>query len=165
MKVVNDEWRVLVVDDVTVKVFSAACKLSDVTEENVSRACLLRAARMHACATRRFATRALPRGAHARARRAQLWRTSPSVANPCRTCRVRRPAARPRLSSSASLTLSTRAAIYFISPTERSVRQLIEDFQGPLQMYKRAHVFFSNRALRIVRPFGWAPDAVRPRRA
>jgi hypothetical protein len=38
------------------------------------------------------------------------------------------------------------AAIYFISPTERSVRQLIEDFAGPLQMYKRAHVFFSNRA-------------------
>jgi len=25
------------------------------------------------------------------------------------------------------------------------VRQLIEDFAGPLQMYKRAHVFFSNR--------------------
>jgi hypothetical protein len=39
VKVVNDEWRILVVDDVTVKVFSAACKLSDVTEENVSRAC------------------------------------------------------------------------------------------------------------------------------
>ena len=37
--VVNEEWRVLLVDDVTVKVFSAACKLSDVTEENVSRAC------------------------------------------------------------------------------------------------------------------------------
>lgn len=26
------------------------------------------------------------------------------------------------------------------------MRQLIEDFAGPLQMYKRAHVFFSNRA-------------------
>jgi hypothetical protein len=38
------------------------------------------------------------------------------------------------------------AAIYFISPCERSVRQLIEDFAGPLQMYKKAHVFFSNRA-------------------
>lgn len=38
VKVVNDEWRVLVVDDVTVKVFSAAAKLSDVTEESVSRA-------------------------------------------------------------------------------------------------------------------------------
>jgi hypothetical protein len=36
--VVNDEWRVLVVDAVTVKVFSAACKLSDVTDESVSRA-------------------------------------------------------------------------------------------------------------------------------
>jgi hypothetical protein len=35
----GDDWRVLVVDDVTVKVFSSACKLSDVTEENVSRAC------------------------------------------------------------------------------------------------------------------------------
>ena len=32
------EWRVLIVDDVTVKVFSSSCKLSDVTEEEVSRA-------------------------------------------------------------------------------------------------------------------------------
>ena len=36
----GEDWKVLVVDDVTVKVFSSACKLSDVTEENVSRACL-----------------------------------------------------------------------------------------------------------------------------
>ena len=57
VKVVNDEWRVLVVDDVTVKVFSAACKLSDVTEENVSRACPLGAARVRACAARRSASR------------------------------------------------------------------------------------------------------------
>jgi hypothetical protein len=34
----GEDWKVLVVDDVTVKVFSSACKLSDVTEENVSRA-------------------------------------------------------------------------------------------------------------------------------
>lgn len=32
------DWRILVVDDVTVKVFSSSCKISDVTEENVSRA-------------------------------------------------------------------------------------------------------------------------------
>jgi len=38
VKVVGTEWRVLVVDDTTVKVFSSACKLSDVTEESVSRA-------------------------------------------------------------------------------------------------------------------------------
>jgi hypothetical protein len=44
------------------------------------------------------------------------------------------------------LTCCAPAAIYFISPCERSVRQLIDDFAGPLQMYKRAHVFFSNRA-------------------
>ena len=37
-------------------------------------------------------------------------------------------------------------AIYFISPTERSVRQLIDDFSGPQLLYRRAHVFFSNRA-------------------
>ena len=35
------DWRVLVVDDVTVQVFSQACKLSDVTDENVSRASCL----------------------------------------------------------------------------------------------------------------------------
>ena len=34
----GEDWKVLVVDDVTVKVFSSACKLSDVTEESVSRA-------------------------------------------------------------------------------------------------------------------------------
>ena len=56
------------------------------------------------------------------------------------------------------LTLSRGAAIYFISPTERSVRQLIEDFAGPLQMYKRAHVFFSNRACAARRErLEWAP--------
>ena len=34
--------------------------------------------------------------------------------------------------------------MYFISPCERSVRALVEDFGGAVQMYKRAHVFFSN---------------------
>ena len=166
VKVVNEEWRVLVVDEVTVKVFSAACKLSDVTEENVSRACPFAPGAPRACAARRFAARrALPRA---------LTRTRAvrSCGGPLQASRTHAayvgcdapPRARA-LSSSASLTLSTRAAIYFISPTERSVRQLIEDFQGPLQMYKRAHVFFSNRALRIVQPFGWAPDAVCPCRA
>ena len=36
----GDQWRILIVDDVTVKVISSACKLSDVTDENVSRALL-----------------------------------------------------------------------------------------------------------------------------
>jgi len=35
----GEDWRVLVVDDITVKVFSSVCKLSDVAEESVSRAC------------------------------------------------------------------------------------------------------------------------------
>ena len=40
-------------------------------------------------------------------------------------------------------------AIYFISPSERSVRQLIDDFASPsaAPLYRKAHVFFSNRAL------------------
>jgi hypothetical protein len=68
---------------------------------------------------------------------------------------VRRPEAAPRaprpLAVAFSNPVCAGAAIYFISPTERSVRQLIEDFAGPLQMYKRAHVFFSNRAFRVAR--------------
>lgn len=54
-------------------------------------------------------------------------------------------ATRLRTRAATSNPVFACAAIYFISPTERSVRQLIEDFAGPLQMYKRAHVFFSNR--------------------
>jgi syntaxin-binding protein 1 len=47
-------------------------------------------------------------------------------------------------SSVLTLALVHSAAVYFISPCERSVRALVEDFGGVQQMYKRAHVFFSN---------------------
>ena len=162
VKVVGDEWRVLVVDDLTVKVFSAACKLSDVTEESVSRACTRRATRRtaqrRASAHVGFAARAcfaLPRLTDARRlRRPQLWRTCPRAESPCRTWLVRLACRKRRRSPAQRLTRAfvlSDAAIYFISPTDRSVRQLIEDFAGPLQMYKKAHVFFSNRASATVR--------------
>lgn len=92
MKVVGTEWRVLVVDDITVKVFSSACKLSDVTEESVSRA-----PPRPGPAAGRHGPRVTP-GTRSfwlfSSRRAdapwQLWRTSPSRGSPCRTSQVRR---------------------------------------------------------------------------
>lgn len=57
------EWRVLIVDDVTVKVFSSACKLSDVTEEDVSR-------------TSRAAAPASAECAGGRVRRPNRWLTA-----------------------------------------------------------------------------------------
>jgi syntaxin-binding protein 1 len=160
VRVVNDEWRVLVVDDVTVKVFSAACKLSDVTEENVSRArpggAAPRRARLQlrACsAPGRRVCAAWARCAPSRARRAAPDpRARAAVVEDLSKRRAPMPhRAGARAAPRAPCTRCTPhapppapPAIYFISPTERSVRQLIEDFAGPVQMYKKAHVFFSN---------------------
>lgn len=52
-----------------------------------------------------------------------------------------------RVAESPFAVLGSLAAIYFITPSARSVKKLVADFEGEKQMYKRAHVFFSNRAL------------------
>ena len=55
---------------------------------------------------------------------------------PCYPCRLTRP----------PLCWAQLAAIYFVTPTARSVQRIVDDFEGEKLMYRKAHVFFSNSA-------------------
>ena len=35
----EDDWFVLVMDELTIRIMSSACKMSEIADENVSRAC------------------------------------------------------------------------------------------------------------------------------
>jgi len=83
----SPEWKVLIMDEVTVKVMSCTCKMADITDEGIS----------------------LVEDLNKR----------------------RQP-------------LPALDAVYFIQPSQESVRKFMQDMSGKSALYKKAYVFFSS---------------------
>lgn len=150
-------WSVLVLDAVTTKVLSNVAGVSDIMDYGVSRELVVgaepggRARAVHARRSRQGGGPAkLLAADRCRCRACPLLPASPPLPpdRPFRRCPgppCRRGAVVEDLGKRRE-PLPQLVGVYFLSPTDDNIRQLVRDFSlASMPQYKAAHVFFSSK--------------------